>query len=243
MRRKAASIAATQTGEFSDRATIAALLGRLPPLEVLLKTRMTHPFELYQAYVDVLAGVLTLEYFRDFFEPVGYDHDDPAPGFFEHLEKISKQVADIELAFESMPFVEVEDGAFMLDLPANADTSELVVAVIPRDGQDPRAAVGWIGSALVGSLDAFDKLRRQRLLGAARRSMGGKERIEKRLPVRGNILVLSNETYDFEGDSYSAVEEGKKLCIRGRAGDGPAAIYLYLQQNAGGAPRGASDSR
>lgn len=237
LREKAAGLAATQTSSFSDRATIAALIGRLPPLEVLLNTRMTHPFTLYMAFVDVLAGFLTLEYFQDFFEPRGYDHDNPAPAFTEHLDKIGQQLARIQLAFESIPFVEVEDGVFQLDLPEGADINKLVVAIIPRDGQDPRIATSWINEAVVGSVGAFENFRRQRVLGAARRAMAGQERVENRLPLRGNIMVLSNETYDFNGSRYDSIESGQRICIQGKKEKGPAAIYLYIQQEPGAADR------
>ena len=180
MRKRASVLASAKTGVASDRVTIAALIGRLPKLEVLLNTPMTHPFPLYLAFVDLLSDFMTLEYVDDFFEPCGYDHDNPLRCFDTHLRELKRKVKEIQLPFESYPFVETEPGQFSLDLPSSANPDELVIALVPPKGQDPRISTSWLNSALVGTDRVLDSLEKQRLRGAQRREMSGHERIQKR---------------------------------------------------------------
>ena len=230
MRSKAKSLLNTMTVESNDRATINALIGRLPPLEMLLNSAMIHPFQVYTVFVDLLAGYMTMEYTNDFFEPAGYIHDDAAPGFMEHIDVMLTQIENIQLAFESIPFFDIDRGIFELKLPEDQDQQQVIIALIPREGQDPRLLESWLKSAGVATDTTFDNLRKQRLLGANRETLSGQERVALRLPVKGNIFKLSNENYTYDEEEYATLEPSKKLRIQGRKDNAPAAIFLYRPQ-------------
>lgn len=229
MRKKATQLICKQSADTADRATIAALMSRLPQLELLLRAPMIHPFQLYLAFVDMVAGfmILHIDNAEEFLRFRAYDHSNPAIGFLQHIKMVSEKLSEIEVEYESKPFELIEDGAFQIQLSKSANIEDVVVDLIPKKGQDPKILYSWFNSALIGSSKVLEQLKVQRVLGANRRVMSGKERVERGLPVRGNIMSVDNEQYDSKKGPYDSILVGEMLSIQGDPEQSPAAIYLF----------------
>ncbi len=238
MRGKARRLASNRSlnSSASSYSTISALMSKLPTMELLLRSPLSHPFQVYLNFVDMVSGIMTLnpaaygESKADFFSFIDYKHDDPAPGF-RHIKILNEIVNSIQLDYESRRFTAIGDGEFEIDLSEKQDTSEIFIELAVENSHNPKLLQDWFDKSVIGSAGAIGILELHRLPGAKRKAVSASVRHKRSLPARGYIMSLGNEIYDHKKGKFNSISAGKKLTIKGKSENAPTAIYLYEKGN------------
>lgn len=232
MREKAMQLIGRESSDPADRQTVQALLGRLFNLEKLLKSSRAHPFQVYLGFIEMVttymlnADQLRVEDFRF----VDYRHEDFAPGFLMHLDRMTASVEKIKLNYEIHDFDNRQNGVFELMLPEDVNPDEFIIDLVPRKGQGISDLFKWIAASRIGTLDVFDRLKEQRIAGAKR----GKPNAEQKtsLPEKSTVVVLKDSPYSGESGKYASMSPGQVLRIQGGADDAPVAIRWFRKIDA-----------
>jgi len=208
------------------------LLSRLFNLEKLLKSSRAHPFHVYLHFIDMVTTyMLNADQLKvDDFRFVDYRHEDFAPGFLLHLDRMAASVERIKLNYEIFDFDNQQDGIFELMLPDDFNRNEFIIDLLPRSGQSISDIYKWLAAAKIGTLDIFDRLKEQRIAGARR----GKPNTEqkKSLPEKSTVVVLADNQYSGESGQYAVMTPGQVLRIQGAANDAPAGIRWFRKAGA-----------
>ncbi|MBI3897233.1 MAG: type VI secretion system baseplate subunit TssK [Gammaproteobacteria bacterium] len=206
---------------------VSKLVTALPAFEVLVRSGVAHPFEVYVALghiVGHMAGVgadpmpLLLDAYR---------HDDAAPAFFKALRYLTSLLAKLNAAYEVAAFEHVREDLFSLMLAANAGVDRIVIELKPQPGQTPQALAQWLSQACIGTAAAIPLLRQRRLPGARVRPLPPEQVTAMGLPG-GVLFEVVNQTIEHDNKSVAVMQPGSALHIQGASSlTVPAMIVLY----------------
>lgn len=222
IRSKAADMAGTGFNGSAEAKAMSAMLAKVPAIEVLLNMNMVHPFQLYMAMVDLAASVNSLSLANKPMIPPGYDHDRPEKGFKFILDRLKLLVDRIEPDFRTYVFFSEEPGMYEIDLPEGISTKELLIKLVPEEGQHSSKVSSWIESAKVGPEAQMKVLRRGRLKGFERQLLDADRRIKLKLSESDLIFSLTS------GTKGGVIKPNTKLQIHGKRESHPGKIYLCV---------------
>lgn len=226
IRLKAKDLAAVSSaGSDSDLTLVSMMLAKVPALEVLLDMKMVHPFQLYMAFIDLLASLAASSIADKPFSPEGYVHDHPERGFFRYLSYLAQRIDSVRSTFHTHIFTRSESGYFEMDLPDDVDVKELILRLIPEQGQHSDVVLHWIKTAKIGSDKQMPSLEKGRIYGLQRAEMEEGQRESMRLPVSGAIVTVSGD------QKGSRIPPKSRLQVIGDARGAPEKIYLCVPQS------------
>ena len=187
----------------AEKQRINYLVSRLPRAEVLLDAD-SHPFEIYQALVELAASLAPLNE-----DPVcprwgKYDHNDLDAVFLPVLDFINETLEKVRLHFVTLPFSTRGDGEFVLELPGDVSLSEVMLGFEIPPGISATKLQEWIDSAYICKEADYEFYEIRRDLGA--------RRISTKEFTRINLVAGSNELF------YSvdlSVNGGETIIISG----------------------------
>ncbi|CAM2065655.1 Type VI secretion system baseplate subunit TssK [Sulfidibacter corallicola] len=233
LRRKAnhlSGLLSTGQGEDGSRAEVERnlvhLVGGLPLFETVLRSHRPHPFQLYQALVQLMSHLVPLSRSKvpPLLEP--YDHDDLRTTFGQVYQTIvSILEARIQETFSEAAFR--KDGeTYTLEFLPEWRGKELIVGFAREPGSREREAANWIAGALIGKAEEIPTLRSNRILGIQRESIDQVTGL-----VTGQDMLLYRM-----GSGSERLHAGDRLIISPSAGSdtsfSPTSLSLYVRNDA-----------
>jgi len=187
----------------AEKQRISYLVSRLPRAEVLLDAD-SHPFEIYQALVELAASLAPLNE-----DPVcprwgRYDHNDLDAVFFPVLDFINETLEKVRLHFLTLPFAVRGEGEFILEFPAELNVSEVMIGFEVPPGISSTKLEEWVDSSYICKESDYEFYEVRRDLGARRVST--KEFTSINLTAGSNELFYSVDL---------SVNGGEKIIISG----------------------------
>lgn len=202
---------------------IRSLVTRLPQLEAVLGTGVSHPYPVYLALCSVLGHVYAMG--RDMIPPKldPYDHNDLLTTFRQVLDLISHKIdQNVVSTHEVYPFNYEGGGVFSIPFKGAWAQRRLALGLRGAAGVSEQELAAWGRECVIGSESRMQWMRVTRILGA-RRELA--ERDGDFVPPRGVVLFALRPDPEF-------VEPEQPLQIfntgeRDRTGR-PAEIVLYV---------------
>ena len=151
----------------AEKQRINYLVSRLPRAEVLLDAN-SQPFEIYQALVELAASVAPLNE-----DPVSpkwpkYNHNDLDAAFFPVIDFIGKTLEKVRLHFLTLPFASRGEGEFVLEVPSDVNSSEIMLGFEIPPGVPSSKVEEWIAAAYICREEDYEFYEVRRDLGAGR---------------------------------------------------------------------------
>lgn len=148
---------------------VHSLVSAMPPLEVLLSSKVAHPFALYLALAAV-AGNVGVGVVPEPVEP--YDHDDPLR-VFTKLEKSIRQTLDagIRAPYMLRPFNTNEREFRVAIKPAWAGHRMLLGVTTPQ-GIKEQDVEAWVLNSVIVNAAELDATKSRRVIGVKREKAG-----------------------------------------------------------------------
>ena len=170
----------------AEKQRISYLVSRLPRAEVLLDAD-SHPFEIYQALVELAASLAPLNE-----DPVcprwgRYDHNDLDAVFFPVLEFINETLEKVRLHFLTLPFAVRGEGEFILEFPAELNVSEVMIGFEVPPGISSTKLEEWIDSSYICKESDYE-------FYEVRRDLGARRVLTKEF-ININLVAGSNELF------------------------------------------------
>lgn len=213
------------------------LAAPLPAFEVLLRSGVAHPYDLYLALAAIVGALAAVG--TNASPPLlpAYDHDHARPGFQQALAFIRERLDLIAPLFESMFFTRLTPSTFQRVLDAEARTDRVLVELRPFESQKPRDLEAWMANARIACADLMDLLDHRRLLGAARRVVDARDVDGLNVPEDALLFELVQEIVEVNGMDEGVIRAGAALVIQGPAGQrGPHQIVLHRDRRPAEAP-------
>ena len=187
----------------AEKQRINYLVSRLPRAEVLLDAD-SHPFEIYQALVELAASLAPLNE-----DPVcprwaRYNHNDLDAVFLPVLAFINETLEKVRLHFLTLPFAARGEGEFILEFPPETNVSEVMIGFEVSPGISSTKLEEWIDSSYICKESDYEFYEVRRDLGA--------RRVSTKEFTNINLAAGSNELF------YSvdlSVNGGEKIIISG----------------------------
>lgn len=210
------------------RAALGLAAQSLPHAEVLLHAPEVHPFDLYVAlahFVGAAAG-LGADPLPPLLPP--YRHEDCAPAFTATLAYLRNRLDALELAFEWLPFEQVDDGHFRLQLPEDVAVDHLIAEFRPKPGSSERDLIAWLQQARVCSEQMLHVFEQRRQPGA-RLSRASPDQVPGAVTAGDRLLIgMANQSIEVGGRQVSAMQPHSPLVVHGVGGPhAPAFVALY----------------
>ena len=170
----------------AEKQRISYLVSRLPRAEVLLDAD-SHPFEIYQALVELAASLAPLNE-----DPVcprwgRYDHNDLDAVFFPVLDFINETLEKVRLHFLTLPFAVRGEGEFILEFPAELNVSEVMIGFEVPPGISSTKLEEWIDSSYICKESDYE-------FYEVRRDLGARRVLTKEF-ININLVAGSNELF------------------------------------------------
>ena len=170
----------------AEKQRISYLVSRLPRAEVLLDAD-SHPFEIYQALVELAASLAPLNE-----DPVcprwgRYDHNDLDAVFFPVLDFINETLEKVRLHFLTLPFAVRGEGEFILEFPAELNVSEVMIGFEVPPGISSTKLEEWIDSSYICKESDYE-------FYEVRRDLGPRRVLTKEF-ININLVAGSNELF------------------------------------------------
>jgi type VI secretion system protein ImpJ len=219
------------------RSQLHLLACALPPLEALLRTDGAHPFALYLELCRVAGQVAVLG--NSLVAPLfpAYVHNDPARGFDELAQFITRSVEEgLPETVRRFAFGQQDEVFRLVDDPAWSDVfrpgSKKRPVLAIRSAAPDDLTLEWGQNCIVGGANEVESLLARRILGLARRYV---EFIGDVRPPRGVYLFALTPDAD-------TMQPGEDLLVLGSSsGVRPEALYLYIFE--GDSDAGAIESK
>jgi type VI secretion system protein ImpJ len=207
------------------RTQIQCLVTGLPHFEAVLKTRSSHPFDLYKAFC-LLAGNLAGLGHGLVPPPLGpYRHDDIHATFTEianYAFEVMKEGIPREYTLRYFQAADKQEHAFSLLFEEEWQGRPIFLAMRGQAGMSEKDVVTWGEKCCIGSQSVMESIRDKRILGPARELI---QRYESLVPPRG--VIMFKLTYDPRfiklGEPLLLVNQG----IEARMD--PAEVILYVK--------------
>lgn len=163
---------------------IQALVSQLPLLESLVRSPVTHPFQLYQALNMITGAIAGLDpgLIPPVFAP--YDHNQLLESFRKPVQYI-KRIAEqgVQEAYSCLPFqFDKKEQVYSLLLEGLPENSTIIVGIRSVKGADMAKVDEWFKQCLIGSESHLVSIRERRIRGAERILSEGSETL---VPLRG----------------------------------------------------------
>ena len=170
----------------AEKQRISYLVSRLPRAEVLLDAD-SHPFEIYQALVELAASLAPLNE-----DPVcprwgRYDHNDLDAVFLPVLDFINETLEKVRLHFLTLPFAVRGEGEFILEFPAELNVSEVMIGFDVPPGISSTKLEEWIDSSYICKESDYE-------FYEVRRDLGARRVLTKEF-ININLVAGSNELF------------------------------------------------
>ncbi len=175
-------------GIFSLEALqLRALVAPLPMLEAMIEQGASHPYDVFLALAHAVGTLACLTGLNVPARLPLYEHADPLPAFKGVIAEIDSLIDQLEERFDKVPFENLGDGKFRLELKAAWLQEFLYVQLFAAPSQPLWQVEQWARHALIGDKDRMPQIREARALGAPRTLV---ERVDKIDLVRSSDAVL-----------------------------------------------------
>lgn len=241
MRAKARGVVETRTLSDSGpvaamqlRLALAALVGPLLDLEVLLATGAAHPLDLYRSMARGLGPLTALVGAAVEDRLPVYDHDDPRGGFDTVIGRIDALLDRVQLAYRTLAFrrdgggweLALDDQAFS-ELSRSRGEAGLLIGLFTPGTMETERVDRWMRDAIVSSAERIGDLQRARSLGLQRTGVDSDPETGI-LPPSGVLMYALHDWVDVLSASQSRI-----LRIEGNAGDParvatPTSIVIFI---------------
>lgn len=203
--RNAQRIADTRT-EQSLVVLLGGLWNRLPELEVVLLSGVSHPAVVYAQLAGLGGALCTLDPGSGMTTFRPYDHRDLLACFEHGIELVREKLDGVRQDYQLLDFSHDENG-YAVALPEGPATAFHYVAVFMPTSSDAGAGQRWMSECLIASESCHPALIRQRMLGLPRRVLERKEAVRFSMGEGVEIFAIAGD------DSW--IRRGEPLRITG----------------------------
>jgi len=226
LRHNAGYLAATQ--QISPRALFAFTVA-LPPLEVLVKSRCAHPFELLKTLSTLYGQLATLQANPLPAEIPAYNHDRPAASLLTVMKHIYQLINSIPLTWQLHRFQRGRDRTFWFNVAEGWNVDEMIIEVKPAPGQSAEYLERWMERARIGSRPVLELLKRQRSPGASYEPLTPEA--QSRVTKRGDaqLYQLGNQQLGGAEALQPVIQAGEALVVIGDDDLTPPQEIIYYQ--------------
>lgn len=213
-----------------------ALAMALPQLEIAAVTPFTHPADLYKAIAHVVGHVACLGTNPVPIKMKPYRHDDCMPLFEQAFDYIDARLKLIDTVYERQPFSPIDVKGFaqvrFARLWRPDASTELVIELKAREGQNPEKFTDWLREALIVSDTSLSHALEARVC-AGYQALSKEEAHERGLRPNTKLFYLKNNKIPTkDGRTVDAILPDQLLMIHGPQDDRmPAAIYLHRRKH------------
>ena len=226
LRHNAGYLAATQ--QVGQQALFAFSVA-LPPLEVLVKSRCAHPFELLKSLAALYGQLATLQPNPVPAEIPAYNHNRPAAALLTVIKYIYQLINSVPLAYNLHRFQRSRERSFWLSLGPDWQDDGLIIEVKPAPGQSAEYLESWMERARIGARPVLELLRQQRSPGARYEPLNEDEqgRVTKRADAR--LYRLRNLNVGDMNQRHRVIQSGQPLVVVGDDDMTPPLEIIYYQ--------------
>jgi type VI secretion system protein ImpJ len=174
--------------DVETKGWIRSLTASLPSLEAMLKTEVSHPYQIFLALCS-MAGHLSAMGPRLVPDEPTYNHNDLRASFQPVKEFIEQAVVEgLTSAYKPYPFVYLEgEKAYERPFKAEWKNRRLILALRAQPGVPVTDLIQWGRECLIGSKSLLLSMREKRIRGAERKYI---EKDEELISSRGVVLFL-----------------------------------------------------
>ncbi|KGI78271.1 type VI secretion system baseplate subunit TssK [Oleiagrimonas soli] len=210
----------------------------LPAFDVVLKSGVAHPCDLYVALAQLLGFVAATPSAPQPPALAGYEHENCMPQFQQAIGYITKQIDQLNADYRILEFEPVGRSGFRCRLPAGTHTDTLYIELRPRAGQSGPTLGHWLRNARIAAHEMLQTLLRRRFPGAGVREADATRVASLNLRPGAFVFQVSNANIELDGGQVRRlIVDNDELVILGEPGDEvPASILLYLPRVRDGAP-------
>jgi type VI secretion system protein ImpJ len=207
---------------------LLAFTTALPPLETLVNSRMAHPFTLLGALAGVYGCMCALRANPLPAEIPAYDHHQAAKSIYKVVQQIHELIDSIPLSYKLYRFQKRKNNIFGLFMPQGWNTEQVIIEIVPAQGQSPIEAEEWLNNARIGSRPVMELLRRQRSPGAWTGKLSQEIRLRYTQRSQAQLYEVRNLMVGGEDRDQPAIQSEQPLIIWGDNDlQAPEAILLY----------------
>ena len=210
------------------------LVQALPVIEPLVLSDVAHPFQLYQALLQVAGYVSTLRLGQ--IPPIfpSYNHNDLLVTFQSLLDWINIVIDSIEKAYSVLLFAQRER-LFTIKIQQEIFTSQFLVGLKAPSTMSEGELADWMNDAIITTESHFESARIRRITGAHRELVQSQELYDL-MPGRGVLIfkIDADPSFIAQGERLIVVNPADAMDKR------PTEIVLYLRHKDIGARRGSA---
>lgn len=231
-------VAAMSAEERMQLGLARHIASSLPMFDAIMLDPEVSPAQAYQALASVVGSMAWVGSNPAPLMMPAYAHENCAPQFQAAIDYVSRKLALINSAWDSLAFSRVGELIFARRLPEDA-RDQIYVEVRLREGQGQRDVQQWLADARIGSEELMPLLRQRRLPGALWRVLGSAE--VNGLGLRSDAIVVQIDNQRIEVPQQGLVEcfrAGRSLLIQSESIQHmPKAVLLQYRRMAGDTPQ------
>ncbi|MCH8293249.1 type VI secretion system baseplate subunit TssK [Candidatus Poribacteria bacterium] len=197
------------------------LVAMLPYFEAVLKTKESHPYNLYLALCALVGHMAAFGQGLLPPELPPYNHNDLYATFARATEFVNEMIDKVPMQFSAFPF-DFENGVFSLTFKDTWLKRGLIIGVKGERGMSKEDLQDWINECVIGAQTERQSMLEKRILGVGRDPTDGDEALS---PGRDEVLFSLEDDSAFI-KSNEALEIFNPGDLRGT--HRPENIILYV---------------